>query len=53
MAITLNSKITELAGVGDFYAKKLNHLGIKPLKIYFFIFPVDGMTFLKSPRLPA
>lgn len=39
MAITLNSRITELAGVGDFYAKKLDHLGVHTVKDLLFYFP--------------
>lgn len=39
MALTLNSNISELAGVGDSYAKKLEKLGIKTIKDLLFYFP--------------
>ena len=39
MALTLQSPISELAGVGDSYAKKLDKLGIKTVKDLLFYFP--------------
>jgi ATP-dependent DNA helicase RecG len=39
MAVTLNSDISELAGVGDAYAKKLNKLGISTIRDLLFYFP--------------
>lgn len=39
MAITLNSNITELSGVGDFYAKKLQKLGINTVRDLLLYFP--------------
>jgi ATP-dependent DNA helicase RecG len=39
MPITLNSRITEMAGVGDFYARKLEKLGVKTVRDLLFYFP--------------
>lgn len=39
MALTLNSNISELAGVGDSYAKKLKKFGIETVKDLLFYFP--------------
>jgi ATP-dependent DNA helicase RecG len=39
MTVTLNSNITELPGVGDNYAKKLEKLGIHTIRELLFYFP--------------
>lgn len=39
MALTLNSSIREIQGVGDFYAKKLEKLGIKTVRDLLLYFP--------------
>lgn len=47
MALTLNSRITEMARVGDFYARKLEKLGIHTVRDLLFYFPRRWEDFSK------